>query len=106
MSASRSQMAGKAVVASPVRRTAALRAAALQTRAMIREYPDAEFIAECKGAFPDKGIASPDEARVSERAVMTITIISEQSGWKRGSRLDACIQSIPVLAREEGVRRT
>ncbi len=64
MSASRSQVAGKAVVA--VRRTAPLRASALQTRAMIRQFPDPEFIAQVKAAFPDQGIADPDEARVSE----------------------------------------
>lgn len=33
-------------------------------RAYIREYPDPEFIAEVKGAFPDKGIANAEEARV------------------------------------------
>lgn len=64
MSASRSQVAGKAVVAPVRRRTAPLRASALQTRAMLRQFPDPEFIAQVKAAFPDQGIADPDEARV------------------------------------------
>jgi hypothetical protein len=32
---------------------------------MVREWPDPDFIAETKAAFPDKGIANAEEARVS-----------------------------------------
>jgi hypothetical protein len=31
----------------------------------VREWPVPEFIEEVKEAFPDKGVATPDEARVS-----------------------------------------
>jgi len=39
-------------------------ASRMAVRAMIREYPDPEFIAETKEAFPDKAIANAEEARV------------------------------------------
>lgn len=32
---------------------------------MVRQWPDPEFVQEVKEAFPDKGIATVEEARVS-----------------------------------------
>lgn len=50
-------------------RRAAVRPARRQqcvsVRAMIREYPDPDFIAETLAEFPDKGVANVEEARVS-----------------------------------------
>lgn len=59
---SSSQFRGNAVRA-PV---AALprRAAALSARAMVREFPDPDYIAEVLEAFPDKAIANAEEARI------------------------------------------
>lgn len=34
----------------------------------MREWPDKEFIAETLSIFPDEGVATPDQARVSECA--------------------------------------
>lgn len=41
------------------------RAVAVAARAYLAEYPDPEFIEATKEAFPDKGIANVEEARVS-----------------------------------------
>ena len=40
------------------------RAAVLSARAMVREYPDPDYIAEVLEAFPDKAIANAEEARI------------------------------------------
>lgn len=37
---------------------------AVRVCAMVREWPDPEFIAEVKGSFPEKAVATVDEARV------------------------------------------
>lgn len=58
-----SAFSGAALQAAPSLRSVR-RAVPVAARAMLREYPDPDFIAETKTAFPDKGIATPDEARV------------------------------------------
>lgn len=40
------------------------RAAALSARAMAREYPDPDYIAEVLESFPDNAIANAEEARI------------------------------------------
>jgi len=52
--------------AAPVRRAAgrAYAAAAAPRAEMVREWPNPEFIAATKAAFPEKGIATVDEGRV------------------------------------------
>jgi hypothetical protein len=53
-------------VVTPVQRRAGRSASsAVVVRAYVRQYPIPEFVAEVKAAFPDQGIANPDEARVS-----------------------------------------
>jgi hypothetical protein len=37
----------------------------LTVRAMVREWPDKEFIAETLSIFPDEGVANAEQARVS-----------------------------------------
>ena len=54
-----------ALMAPVQRRAGRSESSAVVVRAYIRQYPIPEFVAEVKAAFPDKGIANPDEARVS-----------------------------------------
>lgn len=37
----------------------------VSVRAMVREWPDREFIAETLSIFPDEGVANVEQARVS-----------------------------------------
>lgn len=48
----------------PAMRCPQLRRGRAVVRAMIKEWPDPEFTAQVKAAFPDKGIANVEEARV------------------------------------------
>ncbi len=43
------------------------RRAALRAQAFQSEWPDPDFIKETKEAFPDKGVATVEEARVGRR---------------------------------------
>lgn len=45
-------------------RSVSVRVSRMPTRAYLREYPEPEFIAEVKEAFPEKPIANAEEARV------------------------------------------
>lgn len=53
---------GHAAVIRPV---GANRTRGVSVRAMVREWPDKEFIAETLSIFPDEGVANPEQARVS-----------------------------------------
>jgi hypothetical protein len=41
------------------------RSRGVSVRAMVREWPDKEFIAETLSIFPDEGVANAEQARVS-----------------------------------------
>ena len=56
-------MRGNARIVSAQRRMS-VRVSRMSTRAYLREYPEPEFIAEVKEAFPEKPIANVEEARV------------------------------------------
>ena len=44
-------------------------------RAFLREWPDPQFVEEVKEAFPDKGVATVEEARVcSARALKALLL--------------------------------
>ncbi len=56
-------------LAAPARLTRAVnRSSRLSVCAMVREWPDREFIAETLAAFPDAGVANVEQARVSGEA--------------------------------------
>lgn len=59
----RTAFSGKVV---PCRRIAAapVRQRSVTVQAMVREWPDKEFIAETLSIFPDEGVANVEQARV------------------------------------------
>ena len=71
----------------------------LSAQAFQAEWPDPDFIKETKKAFPEKGVATVEEARVrcsGEIAVAFLLRIAEltmQSCWRRALAASAC--SIP-----------
>jgi hypothetical protein len=54
---------GHAVAARPV---AINRSRGVSVNAMVREWPDKEFIAETLSIFPDEGVANAEQARVGD----------------------------------------
>lgn len=56
-------MRGNSRIVSAQRRMS-VRVSRMAPRAYLREYPEPEFIAEVKEAFPEKPIANAEEARV------------------------------------------
>lgn len=56
-------MRGNSRIVSAQRRMP-VRVSRVATKAYLREYPEPEFIAEVKEAFPEKPIANVEEARV------------------------------------------
>jgi hypothetical protein len=48
-----------------VRAVAMNRSRGVSVNAMVREWPDKEFIAETLSIFPDEGVANAEQARVS-----------------------------------------
>lgn len=69
-------------------RRAALRPAVRRTqiacRAMIREWPDQEFVAVTLESFPDKGVADVEEARVSMQRIWREFMTRDaRDCWKR-----------------------
>lgn len=54
---------GNAVAARPV---AMNRSRGVSVSAMVREWPDKEFIAETLSIFPDEGVANAEQARVGD----------------------------------------
>ncbi len=62
------------------RRKASRRTALQPVRAYLREWPDQDFIEEVKEAFPDKGVATVEEARV----ILSSHCLHECSGLLKG----------------------
>lgn len=64
-------MRGNSRIVSAQRRMS-VRVSRVATKAYLREYPEPEFIAEVKEAFPEQPIANVEEARVCDCGVVFV----------------------------------